>query len=130
MLLNSATTESAEDVLRERFAQTRLEIEAFSSIKYVGVQTTSPPSDYEPLRIAVKNELQNTTVRSARKPYLVFNTLKVLNDKFSGEIENTSNVLFPDQYFTCAVKCYSCGGRCQNSMGHLREEKPHENDGR
>ena len=108
----------------------RLEIEAFSSIKYVGVQTLNPPTDYEPLHSAIKNELDNTTVRSARKPHLVYNTLKILNDKFSGEIENVSNILFPDQYFTCPVKCQSCGCRCQNSMGHLREGKPHISDTR
>ncbi|KAL7295622.1 hypothetical protein TKK_0010985 [Trichogramma kaykai] len=128
--LKSNANESAEDILRERFAQTKLEIEAFSSIKYVGVQTINPPTEYEPLRLAVQNELMNTTVRSARKPHLVYHTLKTLNDKFSGEIENTSTILFPDQYFTCPVKCFSCGCRCQNSMGHVREGKPHANDGR
>lgn len=126
----SDTSESAEDILRNRFAQMQLEIEAFSSIKYVGVQTLSPPTDYSPLRVAIRNELDNTTVRSARKPNLVYGTLKILNDKFSGEIENVSNVLFPDQYFTCPVKCLSCGCRCRNSMGHIREGKPHSSDTR
>lgn len=103
----------------------RLEIDAFSSIKYIGVQTQNPPTNYSPFFEAIQNELDNTTVRSARKPHLVYNTLKTLNDKFSGEIENVSNILFPDQYFTCPVKCLSCFGRCQNSMGHLLEGKPH-----
>ncbi|XP_068993366.1 zinc finger FYVE domain-containing protein 1 isoform X2 [Neodiprion pinetum] len=123
-------TESAEDILRARFDQMRLEIEAFSSIKYVGVETPNPPTDYQPLRRAIKNELDNTTVRSARRPHLVYGTLKILNDKFSGEIENLSNILFPDQYFTCTVKCLSCDCRCINSMGHLREGKPHASDSR
>lgn len=128
--LTNDSAESAEDILRTRFAQMRLEIEAFSSIKYVGVQTLNPPTDYEPLRLAIRNELDNTTVRSARKPHLVYSTLKILNDKFSGEIENDCIVLFPDQYFTCPVKCFSCGCRCQNSMGHFREGKPHMSDTR
>ncbi|KAG7198693.1 hypothetical protein KM043_001690 [Ampulex compressa] len=126
--LTNNGSESAEDVLRTRFAQMRLETEAFSSIKYVGLQTITSTTDYEPLRVAIETELNNTTVRSARKPYLVYNTLKVLNDKFSGEIENFSNILFPDQYFTCPVKCLSCGCRCCNSMGHLREGKPHSSN--
>lgn len=126
----SDATESAEDILRSRFDQMRLEIEAFSSIKYVGVQTTNPPTDYQPLRKAIQNELNNTTVRSARRPHLVYGTLKILNDKFSGEIENVSSILFPDQYFTCTVKCLSCDCRCSNSMGHLREGKPHLSDTR
>ncbi|XP_024945792.1 zinc finger FYVE domain-containing protein 1 isoform X2 [Cephus cinctus] len=124
------SSESAEDILRTRFAQMRLEIEAFSSIKYVGVQTFNSPTNYEPVRSAIKNELNNTTVRSARRPHLVYSTLKVLNDKFSGEIENVSNILFPDQYFTCPVKCLSCMCRCHNSMGHIREGKPHSSDTR
>lgn len=126
----SDTSESAEDILRNRFAQMRLEIEAFSSIKYVGVQTPNPPTDYSPLRVAIENELDNTTVRSARKPHHVYGTLKILNDKFSGEVENVSNVLFPDQYFTCPVKCRSCECRCRNSMGHSREGIPHHSDTR
>ncbi|XP_012278735.1 zinc finger FYVE domain-containing protein 1 isoform X2 [Orussus abietinus] len=129
-LLTNNASESAEDILRARFTQMRLEIEAFSSIKYVGVQTADPPTNYGPLRNAIKNELDNTTVRSARRPHLVYSTLKILNDKFCGEIENISNILFPDQYFTCPVKCLSCGCRCHNSMGHLREGKPHTSDSR
>jgi zinc finger FYVE domain-containing protein 1 len=116
--------------LRDRFAQTELEIEAFSSIKYVGVQSINPPTDYQPLRTAIKYELSNTTVRSARKPHLVYSTLKVLNHKFFGEVENVANILFPDQYFTCPVKCFSCDSKCQNSMGHIREGKPHTSDAR
>ncbi|XP_058809762.1 zinc finger FYVE domain-containing protein 1-like [Phymastichus coffea] len=127
--LNTAS-ESAEDILRDRFAQMELEIEAFSSIKYVGVETVELPTNYDPLKIAIKNELHNTTVRSARKPHLVYSTLKMLNDKFSGEIENVTNILFPDQYFTCPVKCFSCSSRCENSMGHIREGKPHRSDQR
>lgn len=107
-----------------------LETEAFSSIKYVGLQTANSTADYEPLQIAIKKELNNTTVRSAREPHLVYNTLKVLNDKFSGKIENGSSALFPDQYFTCPVKCLSCGCRCSNSMGHLQEGKPHDSNTR
>ncbi|XP_012260150.2 zinc finger FYVE domain-containing protein 1-like isoform X2 [Athalia rosae] len=128
--LSSNASESAEDILRTRFDQMRLEIEAFSSIKYVGVQTPNPPTDFQPLRKAIQNELNNTTVRSARRPHLVYGTLKILNDKFSGEIENVSSILFPDQYFTCTVKCLSCNCRCTNSMGHLREGKPHISDSR
>lgn len=123
-LINNSI-DSPEDILRNRFSQMRLEIDAFSSIKYVGVQTHNPPTDYKPLYLAIKCELDNTTVRSARKIHLVYDTLKILNDKFSGEIENITNVLFPDQYFTCPIKCLSCDCRCKNSMGHLREGKPH-----
>lgn len=107
-----------------------LEIDAFSSIKYIGLQTVNDTTDYEQLRSAIESELNNTTVRSARKPHLVYNTLKNLNDQLSGKTENISNTLFPDQYFTCPVKCLSCDNGCNNSMGHLREGKPHSSNSR
>ncbi|KZC14494.1 PREDICTED: zinc finger FYVE domain-containing protein 1-like [Dufourea novaeangliae] len=128
--LTNNGAESAEEILRTRFAQMKLETEAFSSMKYVSLQTANPTADYALLQATIKKELNNTTVRSARQPYLVYNTLKVLNDKFSGEIETYSNSLFPDQYFTCPVKCLSCGCRCSNSMGHLREGIPHSSNTR
>ncbi|XP_067011920.1 zinc finger FYVE domain-containing protein 1 isoform X2 [Anabrus simplex] len=123
--LQSTLSESAEDFLRSRFAQSKLDIEAFSSLKYVGVQTLSPPTDFSELHVAIQSELENTTVRSPRQPHVVYHTLKLLNDKFSGEIENTAPVLFPDQYFTCPVKCLSCEKRCDRSMGHLKEGLQH-----
>jgi len=107
-----------------------LEIDAFNSIKYVGLQMVNNTTNYEQLRSAIEAELKNTTVRSARKPQLVYSTLKNLNDQFSSEIENLSNTLFPYQYFTCPVKCLSCGNGCNNSMGHLREGKSHSSNAR
>uniref|UniRef100_A0A1B6E4F3 FYVE-type domain-containing protein n=1 Tax=Clastoptera arizonana TaxID=38151 RepID=A0A1B6E4F3_9HEMI len=122
--LHSAN-ESAEDILRQRFAQLHLEMEAFSSVKYIGVQTLNPPTNFSPLRSAIRAELENTTVRSPRSPHLVFNTLKALNDKFSGVMATSSQLLFPDQYFTCTVQCLSCEKRCDKSMGHLHDSIPH-----
>lgn len=107
-----------------------LDIDAFNSIKYVGLQMVNGITDYEQLRSAIEIELNNTTVRSARKPHLVYNTLRSLNDRFSNEIENLSDSLFPYQYFTCPVKCLSCGNGCNNSMGHLREGKSHSSNAR
>ncbi|KAL0266833.1 UNVERIFIED_CONTAM: hypothetical protein PYX00_009271 [Menopon gallinae] len=122
--LQSTVTESAEDILRARFAELKLEVDAFSSLRYVGVQTLSK-TYFAELKHAVKNELENTAVRSPRQPSVVFQTLKVLNDKFSGEMDNSSPALFPDQYFTCPETCLSCGKRCEASMGHLKENVPH-----
>lgn len=123
-------SESAEDILRTRFAQMSLQIDAFNSIKYVGLQVVNDATDYKQLRSAIETELNNTTVRSARKAHLVYNTLRSLNDQFSSETENLSNTLFPHQYFTCPVKCLSCGNGCNNSMGHLREGKSHSSNAR
>nr|CAD7424228.1 unnamed protein product [Timema monikensis] len=123
--LPSNSSESAEDILRRQFVQMKLEIEAFSSLRYIGTKTISPPTCFSELRKAIVLELKNTTVRSARQPQVVYHTLKVLNDKFSGEIENSASVLFPDQYFTCPIKCLSCEQRCEMSMGHLTENLDH-----
>lgn len=128
--LSNNGSETAEDMLRTRFGQMRLEIESFSKLKYVGLQTLNSTTDYKPLYVVIKNELDNTSVRFARHPQLVYSTLRHLNDKFSGETGNFSNIIFPDQYFSCPVKCLSCGCRCSNSMGHLRDGKPHSNNAR
>ncbi|XP_014602325.1 PREDICTED: zinc finger FYVE domain-containing protein 1-like isoform X2 [Polistes canadensis] len=125
--LSNNGSETAEDMLRTRFGQMRLEIESFSKLKYVGLQTLNSSTNYEPLRVVINNELENTSVRFARHPQLVYSTLKHLNDKFSAENTNLSNIIFSDQYFSCPVKCLSCGCRCSNSMGHLRDGKPHSN---
>ncbi|XP_012220643.2 zinc finger FYVE domain-containing protein 1 [Linepithema humile] len=128
--LTNNESESAEDILRSKFAQMSLEIDAFSSIKYVGLQKMNNATDYKELRSAIAMELKNTTVRSARKPYLVYNMLKNLNDEFSSETESFSSTLFPDQYFVCPVKCLSCDNGCNNGIGHLREGKPHSSNTR
>ncbi|XP_063229334.1 zinc finger FYVE domain-containing protein 1-like isoform X2 [Bacillus rossius redtenbacheri] len=117
--------ESAEDILRKRFEDLKCKIDAFSSLRYVGVKTSCPPTNFSTLQSAVESELDNTTVRSARQPHVIYQTLKVLNEKFSGEIENKMTLLFPDQYFTCPVVCLSCDRRCSGSMGHLREGVEH-----
>ncbi|XP_046384090.1 zinc finger FYVE domain-containing protein 1-like [Ischnura elegans] len=126
--LKSTPTESPEDVIRSRFAQLKLEFEAFSSLSYLGVQTVSPPTDFSQLRSSVYEVLKNSSVRSPRHPQVVYHTLKVLNEKFNGEIKDSAPVLFSDEYFTCPSKCLSCGYRCQGSMGHLRDGQPHSCD--
>lgn len=64
-------------MLRARFAELNLEIDAFSSVRYIGVQTVAPPTSFRELSAAVSAELENSTVRSRRSPQLVYNTLKV-----------------------------------------------------
>ncbi|XP_075232834.1 zinc finger FYVE domain-containing protein 1-like isoform X2 [Lycorma delicatula] len=123
--LHSSVNECPEDLLRSRFALLGLEMDAFSSVRYVGVKTDVPPTSFTELRAALTAELENTAVRSARNPCFVYTTLKVLNEKFSGAIPHRSEVLFPDQYFTCAAVCLSCEVRCQCSMGHISEGTPH-----
>lgn len=114
-----------EDILRERFAKLKLDLTAFSSLRYVGVRTNMPPTNYGPLVMALKHELKNTTVRSPRQPKLVYETLVALNRKFNGELSSVPNNTFPEQYFTCTTFCKSCDARCQLSMGHLQLKEDH-----
>lgn len=128
-ILKSNKTESTEDILRTKFTKLHLDIEAFSSLKYVGVQTIVPPTNFKELQSAIIHELKNTTVRSSRSGRIVFLTLKALNSKFSGDIESTTHeIMFPDQYFTCPARCLSCDSRCSASMGHTKDDLPHVND--
>ncbi|XP_041787758.1 zinc finger FYVE domain-containing protein 1-like isoform X2 [Anopheles merus] len=114
-----------EDILRERFAKLRLELSAFSSLRYVGVRTSKPPTNYEPLRMVWEKEVRNTAVRSPRLPRVVFEALLALNNKFNGELSPLPFHAFPEQYFTCTTYCKSCDARCQLSMGHLELKEDH-----
>lgn len=114
---------SAEDKLREQFTQLGFDIKAFSSLRYVGIQTANnQPTNYEKLITALKFDLDNTTVRSPRQPSIIFKAMKALNQKFSGEIVESNVNPFPEQYFTCPMHCTSCNKRCQQSMGHDGED--------
>lgn len=126
ILKENADGQSEEDILRENFAKQRLELKAFSSLQYVGVRTNRPPTNYEPLKMALEKELKNTKVRSPRQPKVVFEALLALNKKFNGELSSVPHNTFPDQYFTCTTSCKSCGVRCQLSMGHLETKEDHK----
>ncbi|XP_065082334.1 zinc finger FYVE domain-containing protein 1-like isoform X1 [Ochlerotatus camptorhynchus] len=125
VLKENVEGKTEEDILRESFAKQKLELQAFSSLRYVGIQTTQPPTNYEPLKMALEKELRNTTVRSPRQPKVVFEALQALNRKFNGELSSLPNNTFPEQYFTCTTFCKSCDVRCQLSMGHLETKEDH-----
>lgn len=122
--------ESAEDILKTKCVQMSLEIDAFNSIKYVGLQTVNNVVNYEQLRSAIETVLNNTTLRSARKADLFYNALRNLDEYFSNKTGNFSDTLFPEQYFTCLFKCLLSDSRCNNSMEHVREGKRHSSNTR
>lgn len=125
-LKEDADGKKEEDILRENFSKHRQDLSAFSSLRYVGTRTCLNSTDYEPLKLALKNELKDTRVRSPRQPNVVFEALVALNKKFSGELSSTPYNLFPEQYFTCTTFCKSCNVRCQLSMGHLDTKEDHK----
>ncbi|XP_055699994.1 zinc finger FYVE domain-containing protein 1-like isoform X1 [Phlebotomus papatasi] len=112
-----------EDELRKTFKELNMTHDAFSSLKYVGVQTIKPPTAYNALRAAVISEVDNTKVRSSRHPSVVFQALHALNAKFSGTINEQPINPFPEQYFACTAQCASCEMRCERSMGHGSDHK-------
>lgn len=124
-ILTAENNKSPEDLLKIRFQKLGQGIDAFSALEYAGTRTTRPPTSFDILKITIKKHLQNSSVRSCRPPGIIFQALKVLNEKFSGDIDKTIPNTFPDQYFTCNAYCLSCGVRCNNSMNHRRDGIPH-----
>ncbi|XP_060662655.1 zinc finger FYVE domain-containing protein 1-like isoform X2 [Drosophila nasuta] len=126
--LESTVEESAEDKLRNSFARLNYETNAFSSLRYVGIQTDAKKStNFQKISDALRLEIENTAVRSPRQPSVVFKAMKLLNQKFAGEIIEKAINPFPEQYFTCGAHCESCSRRCQRSMGHVSDGEPHFN---
>ncbi|XP_062139081.1 zinc finger FYVE domain-containing protein 1-like isoform X1 [Drosophila sulfurigaster albostrigata] len=126
--LESTVEESAEDKLRNGFARLNYETNAFSSLRYVGIQTDAKKStNFQKISDALRLEIENTAVRSPRQPSVVFKAMKLLNQKFAGEIIEKAINPFPEQYFTCGAHCESCSRRCQRSMGHVSDGEPHFN---
>jgi len=116
---------SPEDILRENFSNIGRNPSAFSSISYVGTQTKSHPTSFSTLLKEVQNHLRNSSVRSSRSVSVIFNALVHLNQKFGDDVSGILPSCFPDEYFTCSSRCLSCGIRCESSMSHEQEDKPH-----
>jgi len=114
-----------EDILRENFLNIGRNPSAFSSISYVGTQTQSQPTSFSTLLKEVQIHLKNSSVRSPRSVSVIFNALVHLNEKFGEDVNGALPNCFPDEYFTCSSKCLSCGVRCESSMSHEQEDKPH-----
>lgn len=117
-LANGDDGRLAVEELKNRFEQSNQNFDAFSDLQYVGIQTVRLPTCFDGLRAAVKKIMDNSTVRSARPMEVIFQALKLLNDKFSGDIEKTVPSTFPDQYFTCTITCIVCAARCNKTMNH------------
>ncbi|KAB0796609.1 hypothetical protein PPYR_10670 [Photinus pyralis] len=127
---SASVSESPEDILRATFADLQLKIDSFSSLKYIGVRTQNSLTSFKELKNAIQLELEDTKVRSARHPKIVYHTLKGLNEKYSSELKNSPSELHLEQYFTCQERCQSCDVRCALSMGHKEAREAHYSPGR
>ncbi|KAL0969148.1 hypothetical protein UPYG_G00223150 [Umbra pygmaea] len=122
-------SESVDRLLLERFRKLGRFPEAFSSIKYQGTRTLSPPTDFGGLQRTLEQLLDSNATRSPRSPVVIFKALQALSECFNGEISDDliiHNCFFPDEYFTCSSLCLSCSSGCTNSMNHMIEGLCHE----
>ncbi|XP_072285515.1 zinc finger FYVE domain-containing protein 1-like [Pyxicephalus adspersus] len=122
----------AETDLLKRFHDLGTPPDAFSSIHYVGTKTVVPPTDFSPLKDKVKKQIMDTSTRSSRPLSHVFTALQSLSERFSGDIPDDKvqiTSFFPDEYFTCSLRCLSCRTRCKNRMNHMKDGAPHQADG-
>lgn len=122
----------AESDLLKRFHELGTPPEAFSSIQYAGTKTVVLPTDFSQLKETVKKQVLDTSTRSSRPLAHVFTALQSLSERFSGDIPDEQvhiTSFFPDEYFTCSLRCLSCRSRCKNRMNHLKDGLPHQADG-
>jgi hypothetical protein len=61
------------------FVKNKFEMEAFSEICYVGSKTAQPPTDFAAFLNVLRSKLGDNSVRAARAPAVMFNSLKVRN---------------------------------------------------
>uniref|UniRef100_A0A0V0J6T0 FYVE-type domain-containing protein n=2 Tax=Schistocephalus solidus TaxID=70667 RepID=A0A0V0J6T0_SCHSO len=123
---DSGINSKCASFLAERFASLQRSADAFSSLRYVGVRTNDPPTDFSTLVRTVESLMKDTTVRVPRRLSHIFQVLASLNEHFATEIPATSATTFVQEYFTCPAKCTSCQARCRLGVNHLREGLPHE----
>ncbi|CAB3372360.1 Hypothetical predicted protein [Cloeon dipterum] len=119
--LNMGVENSAEEQLRIRFGKSGYDLSAFSSLRYVGVQSQGGMTNFDSLKTMVLNEVGSTAARSKREVRFVLKALRALNEKFSGGIQDDRKHLFPVEFFSCQATCQSCKRRCELSMGHLTD---------
>lgn len=120
--------QTRESIIRSRFKTLGLTTEAFSAIDYVGIQTLIRPTNFDSLKVCMKKHIKNSSTRTPRSISVIYTILKVLNEKFNGDIEQTVPSMFPNQYLTCPIQCLSCNARCINSMNHHRDGLGHQTD--
>lgn len=67
----------ALEQIRDRFHEMQLDVDGFASLRYVGVQTIIPPTDFDPIREVLNEEITKSCNRPQRSPHIVYLTLKV-----------------------------------------------------
>lgn len=119
--LNSVTK-----VLRSRFNELKRNVDSFSSLYYIGIQTKDGNTNFKSLRNLTRKLLQDNSIRTPRLLEHICGSLKLLNDRFAGDLPSAEQFTFVQQYFTCTVKCDSCSVRCCLGIGHMADGQGHQ----
>ncbi|XP_050302992.1 zinc finger FYVE domain-containing protein 1-like isoform X2 [Anthonomus grandis grandis] len=123
---SASVNQSAEDILRQMFANLDMNCDSFSFIKYVGVKTSlKARTSFESLKSEIIKQLESTEIRSPRDVKIIYRMLKKLTEKFQSPINDVNHQQYLMQFFTCPDKCQSCKMNCQLSMGHKEEGEMH-----
>lgn len=64
--------------INDRFHELQLDVDGFASLRYVGIQTIIPPTDFDPVRDVLNEEILKNCNRPQRTPQIVYLTLKVI----------------------------------------------------
>lgn len=119
-------------MIQEKFADMKLKIDAFSSLQYVGVRTSHPPTDYKPLKSILRKNVESfeaERTKPSRTFRGIYEELVMLNDKFSGDLlMEPHHFTRHELHFTCSKVCEACGVRCENTKDHIKDGIDHKSD--
>ncbi len=105
--LSNTLLEAPENIIREKFAEMKLNIDAFSNLKYVGIRTySSSPTDFNPIKGILKSDIESK-LKPMRSIKSIYEQLVILNEKFSGNIEYDINKEYTlhESHFMCDTIC-------------------------
>lgn len=106
-LINTLQSDAPENIIRDKFAEMKLSIDAFSCLKYVGVKTnSSAPTDFNPIKSILKSEIESK-LKPMRSIKSIYEQLELLNDKFSVNMEYNIDKEYTlhESHFLCDTIC-------------------------
>ncbi|KAL7051403.1 hypothetical protein ACKWTF_004455 [Chironomus riparius] len=126
--LESNLVEAPENIIKEKFLEMKLNIDAFSSLHYVGIKTNSSPTDFNPLKSILKNDIENK-LKPLRTIRSIYEQLDMLNKKFSGNVEYNIDKEYTlhESLFLCETVCEGCYQRCESTRDHVKNGSEHTN---
>ncbi|KAG5447571.1 Zinc finger FYVE domain-containing protein 1 [Clonorchis sinensis] len=123
-LKDSDENNPVTSVLQHRIAEMNRNVDSFSTLEYIGIQTTDCETNFERLKQSIARLLKDNSIRAPRKLEHIFYSLQSLNAQFAGSIRPNGQYTFVEEYFTCPVQCDVCSIRCCLGVGHTKQ--PHQ----